>query len=148
MNQLVRTRDWSTNPVSVFDAGWGLYSPFSKIRNAVPSGAAVLAVDISETDTGYDVVADLPGISKDALNVSVADNVLSIEVSAEKDNEDNLEGRMIRRERYRGKVTRSFKLGEAMDSENIQASYKDGVLSVSVPKKEISQPKKIEVSVH
>ena len=117
-------------------------------RNPARLGAGVPAVDINETDSEYQVVADLPGLSKDALNVSVTDDVLSIVVSAQKDNEENLQGRVIRKERYRGKVTRSFKLSDAVDSENIQASYKDGVLSISVPKKESTQSKKIEISVH
>ncbi len=148
MNQLVRTRDWNRNPVSVFDTNWDVFNPSSMFRNSARVGASVPAVDISETDTEYKVVADLPGISKDALDVSVTDNVLSIVVSAQKEDEENFEGRMIRKERYHGKVTRSFKLSDAVDSENIQASYKDGVLSISVPKKESTQSKKIEISVH
>lgn len=148
MNQLVRTRDWNRNPVSVFDANWDVFNPSSMFRNPARFSTSVPAVDINETDTAYEVVADLPGISKDALDVSVTDNVLSIVVNDQKDNEENLEGRVIRKERYRGKVTRSFKLSDAADSENIQASYKDGVLSISVPKKESTQSKKIEISVH
>ncbi len=148
MNQLVRSREWNRNPVSVFDANWDVFNPSSMFRNSARLGAGVPAVDINETDTAYEVVADLPGISKDALDVSVTDNVLSIVVSTQEDKDENLEGRVIRKERYRGKVTRSFKLSDAVDSENIQASYKDGVLSISVPKKESTQSKKIEISVH
>ena len=148
MNQLVRTRERNRNPVTIFDADWDVFRPSSMFRSPARFGASVPAVDINETDTEYEVVADLPGLSKDALNVSVTDDVLSIVVSAQKDNEENLEGRVIRKERYRGKVTRSFKLSDAVDSENIQASYKDGVLSICVPKKESTQSKKIEISVH
>ena len=148
MNQLVQTREWNRKPVTIFDADWDVFRPSSMFRNPARLGAGVPAVDINETDSEYQVVADLPGLSKDALNVSVTDDVLSIVVSAQKDNEENLQGRVIRKERYRGKVTRSFKLSDAVDSENIQASYKDGVLSISVPKKESTQSKKIEISVH
>lgn len=148
MNQLVRSREWNRNPVTIFDTNWDIFSPSSIFQNPTRFNANVPAVDINETDTAYEVVADLPGISKDALDVSVTDNVLSIVVSDQKDSEENLEGHVIRKERYRGNVTRSFKLSDAVDSENIQASYKDGVLSISVPKKESTQSKKIEISVH
>ena len=74
--------------------------------------------------------------------------ILSIVVSSQEESEQNSEGRVLLKERYQGKITRSFRLSDTLDSENIQATYKDGVLSISVPKKEPTQPRKIEVSVH
>jgi len=107
------------------------------------------AVDIEESDSEYRVLADLPGVDKENLEVSVKDNVLSIAVkSPEQQSEIQSESRSIRKERYQGQYSRTFKLGSAADSENIQASYKDGVLNISVPKKATHASKVIEVSVN
>ena len=111
------------------------------------SKAGVPAVDVRETDSEYQVVADLPGVSKDSLEVSVKDDVLSIMVNAEEVSEEKSEGRILRRERFHGRISRS-RLGDAVDNENIQANYKDGVLSVTVPKKESLQRRRIDVAVH
>lgn len=148
MNQLVRSREWNGNPFAILNSDWDVFSPHSILRRPARLMDNVPAVDIQETDTEFKVVTDLPGISKDALDVSVKNDVLSIVVRNQSDNEENAEGRVIRKERFRGEVTRSFKLGDAVDSENIQASYKDGVLSITVPKKESPQSRKIEISVH
>ena len=148
MNQLVRARDRNRNPFAIFNSDWDVFSPNSMFPSSARFFENVPAVDIKETDDEYQVIADLPGISKDALDISVVDDVLSIVVNREEDNEENVEGRVIRKERVRGKSTRSFKLSDSVDSENIQASYKDGVLSITVPKKAPVQSRKIEVSVN
>ena len=151
MNQLVKSNEWnrlSRDPFASFGYDWRNFSPNDLFRSSVSSADRVPAVDIEETDTEYRVVADLPGISKENLDVSVNDDILSIVVSSEEEGEQKSEGRILRKERYQGKITRSFRLSDALDSENIQANYKDGVLSISVPKKELTQPRKIEVLVH
>ena len=148
MNQLVRARDRNRNPFAIFNSDWDVFTPSSMFQSSARFLDNVPAVDIKETDEEYQVIADLPGISKDALEISVVDDVLNIVVNREEDNEENVEGRVIRKERVRGKSTRSFKLSDSVDSENIQASYKDGVLSITVPKKAPVQSRKIEVSVN
>lgn len=148
MNQLVRSREWNGNPFAILNTDWDVFSPQSILQRPARLMGNVPAVDIQETDTEFKVVTDLPGVSKDALDVSVKNDVLSIVVRDQSDNEGNAEGRVIRKERFRGETTRSFKLGDSVDSENIQASYKDGVLSITVPKKESPQSRKIEISVH
>lgn len=132
----------------MLDADWEIFKPSAILRRPVRLTDNVPAVDIQETETEFKLVADLPGISKDALDVSVTNDVLSITVHAQGENEEKAEGRVLRKERFRGEIARSFKLGEAVDSENIQAGYKDGVLSIAVPKKESKQSRKIEISVH
>ena len=151
MNPLVRSKEWnrlSRDPFASFGYDLRNFSPSDLFRSSVSSTDRVPAVDIEETDTDYRVVADLPGISKENLDVSVNSDILSIVVSSQEESEQNFEGRVLLKERYQGKITRSFRLSDTLDSENIQATYKDGVLSISVPKKEPTQPRKIEVSVH
>lgn len=150
MNQLVRSRELNRNPFAILNSDWDVFGPSSLFRGSARLADSLPAVDIKETETEYQVVADLPGVSKEDLELSVKDNILSIGASAEKNSEetDENEGRVIRRERFRGRFARTFKLGDAVDSENIQANYKDGVLSVIVPKKESTLSRKIEISVH
>ena len=149
MNQMLRAKSknpWSQFPMSLYWNEWPSISTSPIFRDV--SKAGVPAVDVRETDSEYQVVADLPGVSKDSLEVSVKDDVLSIMVNAEEVSEEKSEGRILRRERFHGRISRSFRLGDAVDNENIQANYKDGVLSVTVPKKESLQRRRIDVAVH
>ncbi len=151
MNPLVKSNEWnrlSRDPFASFSYDWPNFSPSDLFRSSVSSADRVPAVDIEETDTEFRVVADLPGISKKSLDVSVNNDILSIVVSSQEESEQNSESRILRKERYQGRITRSFRLTDTLDSENIQANYKDGVLSITVPKKEPTQPRRIEVLVH
>ncbi len=137
---------WNRFPLSNL---WNEFSGFpvkSIHRNFHAS--LVPAVDIKETDTEYQVVADFPGASKESLEVSLKNNVLNIMFNVQEVNEEKSEDRILRRERFRGKVSRSFRLDNSVDNDNIQANYKNGVLTVIVPKKESLQARKIEVTVH
>lgn len=110
-----------------FNFGNTLLSPFdSRMRT-----------DVTESDTGYVLKADLPGVSKENIKISLNNGVLTINaVSADAKEEKDTDGRVIRSERYSGNFSRSFYVGEGITEEDIKASYKDGVLTVSVPKKE------------
>jgi HSP20 family protein len=101
-------------------------------------------VDIIEENGQYRVKAELPGIEKEDIKVDVKDNVLTLrgERSEEKTDEKD---RYYRRERHFGSFTRAFALPENVDSEAIKADYKDGVLSILIPKPEGTVPKKITV---
>jgi HSP20 family protein len=101
-------------------------------------------VDIIEEDGQYRVKAELPGIEKGDIKVDLKGNVLTLrgERSEEKNDEKD---RYYRRERRYGSFTRSFALPENVDSEAIKADYKDGVLSIVIPKPEGAVPKKITV---
>ena len=151
MNPLVRNNEWkwlTKDPFSSFHHNWDNLYPNTLFRFPVQSSSRVPAVDIKETDSEYKVVADLPGIAKDNLEVTVDENYLKIVVNAQEDNQEESDGRVIRRERFQGQITRSFKLGNTVESDKIQANYKDGVLSIVVPKKEERKTRKIDVSVH
>ena len=102
-----------------------------------------LNTDVKESDTSYELAIDLPGYDKDNVKISLNDGYLSIEATRESDDEqkDN-EGNFLRRERYSGQVCRSYYVGSEVKDEDIKASFKDGVLNVSVAKK--AETKKVE----
>ena len=109
--------------------------------------ARIPAVDVAETDTAYQVKAELPGIRKEDLDVTVDDGVLTIKAE-HKDNQEQTEiSQLIRQERSYGKFTRSLRLGANVDEETITAEYRDGVLDITLPKAKEVQPRKVEVSV-
>lgn len=151
MKTLVRSSDWkrlSRDPFSTLMHDWGRFNYSPILRTSVLDNFHSFAVDISETDSEYKLLANLPGISKENLEITFKEGRLTIAVTAEKVEQQETEERVLRKERYHGEYSRSFKLGDLVDDENIQANYKDGVLSISVPKKAELSPRKIEVTVH
>jgi HSP20 family protein len=111
------------------------------------TGAWSPAVDIHETDDTYVVSADLPGLNKDDIQINVEDNTLTIK--GEKKFEEKVpRDRYIRVERTYGTFVRSFTLPQNVDSTKIKATFRDGVLDLTLPKKEEAKPKKIAVEVN
>ena len=109
--------------------------------------ARMPAVDVAETDTAYQVKAELPGIRKEDLDVTVDDGVLTIKAEHNDNQEQTENGQLIRQERSYGKFARSLRLGANVDEETITAEYRDGVLHITLPKAKEVQPRKVEVSV-
>ena len=108
--------------------------------------ARIPAVDVAETDTAYQVKAELPGIRKEDLDVTVDDGVLTIKAQHNDNQEQTEIGQLIRQERSYGKFVRSLNLGANVDEETIAAEYRDGVLHITLPKAKEVQPRKVEVS--
>ena len=104
-------------------------------------------VDISETETGFEVRAELPGVSENDVNVSVSDNVLT--VKGEKRQEMEKEGKDYHRmERRYGSFQRSFTLPRHVETSDIKAEFKDGVLTLEIPKAEAAKPTEIPIRVN
>lgn len=97
----------------------------------------VMKTDVKETDTGYEVDIDFPGFKKDEINAQLDNGYLTISAAKglDKDEKDK-KGKYIRKERYAGAMSRSFYVGEGVTQEDIKAKYEDGILRLSVPKKE------------
>ena len=97
----------------------------------------VMKTDVKETDTGYEVDIDLPGFKKDEINAQLDNGYLTISAAKglDKDEKDK-KGKYIHKERYAGAMSRSFYVGEGVTQEDIKAKYEDGILRLSVPKKE------------
>jgi HSP20 family protein len=102
------------------------------------------SVDIRETEDAYTIEADMPGVSKDAVDVSVEDNVLTITAERKDEHEESQEG-YRRRERRFGTYKRTFTLPREVDAERVDAHYANGVLSVTLPKREEAKPRQIDV---
>ena len=99
--------------------------------------AHVMKTDIRETENGYVVDIDLPGFKKDEINLSLEKGYLTVSAAKGLDkDETDQKGRVIRQERYAGSMQRSFFVGSAITEEDIKARFEDGVLSLSIPKKD------------
>ena len=103
----------------------------------------MMKTDVKETDSGYEVDIDLPGFKKDEINAKLENGYLTISASKglDKDEKDE-EGKYIRRERYAGAMSRSFYVGEQVHQEDIRAKFEDGILRLSVPKKDAKEVEK------
>ena len=109
-------------------------------------GSAYPKVNVYEYDDKVGIVAEIPGLDKKQLNVEVEEGVLTI--SGDKHGITEESGaKVLRRELKASSFKRSFELGELLDGENISANFKDGILSISVPKVEPEQPKKHTVKI-
>ena len=103
-------------------------------------------VDIEETEKDYVISAELPGLDKDKVKVTVEDGVLTL--SGERDLDRTVEGKTYHRiERSHGTFSRSFTLPEDSNAESVAAQFTNGVLAVRVAKREEALPKSIEVRV-
>lgn len=109
-------------------------------RVSVPSNV-VMRTDVKEKESGYELDIDLPGYKKEDVQAQLKDGYLTITATTKKDEEQKEEGgKYIRRERYSGTCSRSFYVGEDIEQEDIRAKFEDGILKISVPKKE-AKPK-------
>lgn len=115
------------------DAFWGKRNPLYG-KNA----ARVMKTDVRENDNSYDIDIDLPGFKKDEIAVQLKDGYLNIAAAKklDKDEKDKKSGKLIRQERYAGSLVRSFYVGDELKQDDIHAKYENGVLSITVPKKE------------
>lgn len=109
----------------------------------------MMKTDVKEHETGYEVDIDLPGFKKDELNLDLTDGYLTISASKglDKDEEDK-KGKYIRKERYAGSMCRSFYVGDGITEDDIKAKYENGILKLSIPKKEakaVEQKKHIAI---
>ena len=109
-------------------------------------GTAYPKVNVYEYEDKIGIVAEIPGLDKKQLNIEVENGVLT--VSGDKHGVWEEEGaKVLRRELKASSFKRSFELGELLDGDNIKANFKDGVLSVSIPKVEPEKPKKHTVKI-
>lgn len=124
------------------------YTPFFAPQHAgteVDTYKWTPSVDISETEDGYEVRAELPGVAKDDLHVSVEDGLLTL--SGEKRQEQVDDTQNYRRvERRYGRFQRKFRLPAEVKTDNIKAGYRDGVLTLSIPKPEAVKSTEIPIT--
>jgi HSP20 family protein len=105
------------------------------------------SVDIEEAEDKYVIKADLPGVDKKDINVKLENGVLSIRGEKRIEKETGKDTKQHRTERFYGTFARSFTLPEAVKADKVDASYKDGVLLLAIPKAEEAKPKSIDIKV-
>lgn len=100
----------------------------------------VMKTDVKEQDGSYIIDMELPGYDKEDIKAHLEDGYLTVTASTNKNVDEKDEaGNYIRRERYTGQCSRSFYVGDGVREEDIKASYKDGVLRLTVPKADAKQ---------
>jgi HSP20 family protein len=113
--------------------------------SSVPRQALAPAVDITESESGITLLADMPGVSKDRLAIQVEGDTLTIEGRAQIDVPENIA--LLHNEVRRPHFRRTFTLSRDLDPGKIEASLRHGVLHLRIPKSEAAQPRRIEVKV-
>lgn len=94
-----------------------------------------IRLDVQESDSAYEVKADIPGANKEDILVSVEGHQVSIRARIAEEREEKQEGKLVRRERYVGEQYRSFSLPQEIDDQAAEARYENGVLSLTLPKR-------------
>jgi HSP20 family molecular chaperone IbpA len=108
----------------------------SAARYSSPT-TSVMKTDIREHENGFELDIDLPGYKKEDVKAQLKDGYLTISAESKQDNDEKDEkGKFIRRERYYGTCSRSFYVGEDITEDDIKAKFENGILKISVPKKE------------
>ncbi|HSO46472.1 MAG TPA: Hsp20/alpha crystallin family protein [Rhizobiaceae bacterium] len=104
-----------------------------------------IKMDLKEDDKAYTVHADIPGVKKEDIQVSIDGNRVSISAESKMEKEEKEGEKVLRSERYSGKVARSFTLLHDVDEAQAQAKYSDGVLELTLPKKADTATRKLEI---
>lgn len=94
-----------------------------------------IKVDVTETDTGYVISAEVPGVPKEDIHVSLDGNVVSLRAEVSQQDKQSKDDKVLRSERYFGSVARSFQLPTDIDAAQAKAKYEHGVLTLTLPKK-------------
>ena len=110
------------------------------------SGAAYPKVNVYEYDDKVGVMAEIPGIDKKNINVEVEDGILTIKGDKHGFDEDS-NATILRRELKHSAFERKFTLGESLDGDNIKANFKDGLLSIEIPKIEPAKPERKSIRI-
>jgi len=134
-------------PVNLFDQfNNEINRYFARSRPATArKGDWVPAVDIREEENRFVLTADVPGVSRENIDITLEDGVLTIRGERSARQESEAEG-YRRRERVQGTFLRQFTLPDTVNAEQINATVKDGVLEIAIPKLEKPRPKKITVN--
>ena len=137
---------WGRSPSGFESMLDNFFSPMRDVDESV-QGNLTPAVDISETENEYLVRAELPGINKEDVHVTLENGILTLSAETRSESEERDGERVIRQERSYGKYMRSLRLGKGINDQAVKASYKNGILEIIVPKAEEVKPKVIDVDI-
>ena len=134
------------NPIDdTFDSllrGVPVWLPNLERREAAP---AQFRMDVSENEREYQVLAEMPGLKKDEISITINGNEVSVSAELKHEKDVRKDDTVLRSERYFGKIQRAFTLGHEVDQASAQAKYTDGVLQLTLPKKTSTSAKKLAV---
>ena len=116
------------------------------IRDNEPRFRTPLA-NIHETDKTYNITAELPGINKGDIELTIQDGVLEIKGETEEEKKEEKEGQLIRREYRSSKYYRAFNLPEHIDDDKIEANLEKGILNINIPKVEPKEPERKKIAI-
>lgn len=105
-----------------------------------------IKMDVKEDDKAYTVHADIPGVKKEDIHVTIDGNLVSISAETKQEKEVKEGEKLLRSERYYGKTSRSFSLASEIDEGASQAKYSDGVLELTLPKRAATSAKKLSIN--
>jgi HSP20 family protein len=114
-------------------------------RAELATQAPQIKLDVSEDEAQYMVKADIPGVRREDINVSVDGNQVTISAEVKKESEEKKGGRVLRSERQYGYATRMFSLDCEVDDAKADAKYENGVLNLKLPKKTAKAVKKLAI---
>jgi len=143
MANLTRIDPFSVSGFDPFDDVFkGFFRPVSLENATQPQ----LKMDVQEDERSYTVHAEIPGVDKENIQVTIDGSHVAISAEVRRENEVKDGARSLRSERYYGKVSRSFVLENEVDETKAEANYKDGVLQLVLPKKVVAAAKKLTIS--
>lgn len=133
---------------SLFDFNDFFDSPWPGLR---PTGSPALLsprVDVREAEGHYVIAAELPGVKKDDIAITLRNGVLTLDAESRQEQQEEKDGKIIRQERRYGKWSRSFELGTQIHEGDITAKFEDGVLTITAPREQAAsaQVKRIDIS--
>ena len=124
-----------------FSGPFGMMVPQGRDPLYGKHGKNLMKTDVRETESSYELDIDLPGFKKDDVQAELKDGYLTIAAQTQSESEDKDEkGTYVRKERFSGKCSRTFYVGDDIEEDDIKAKFEDGVLKIAVPKKQ-EQPK-------
>ena len=104
-----------------------------------------IRIDVTEKDKDYEIRAEMPGVKKEDIRVQVEGNFVSISAEVKKDKEEKSGDRVVLRETYYGSASRGFSLAHEIDAKGVVAKLEDGVLKLTLPKREGGNGKTIQI---
>lgn len=143
MNNIVKYRSSPFHTLSLFDEldNWdGLLNMASSNFSQVPS------IDVTEDEKSFNIKADVPDYEKGDINVALEDGYLTISGQKHKDEKEEKKN-YLRRERFYSKFEKTIRLDEQIDADNVKASLKNGVLELTLPKKEVKKIDRKKINV-
>lgn len=142
----MRLTTW--DPFSEMEAVLNRYRPQTSKANteAMKQSDWYPVVDVSESETSFFVHAELPGVKKEDMSISVNEGVLTLSGKRENKHEET-KNKVHRIERSFGSFSRSFTLPDSADAENINARFEDGILNIEIPKSAEEKPRQFDVKI-